>query len=160
MFVLCGRTWGWSAWADLSLPPILCPCRSECDGLSIASIIVKPLPKLIGGSGDLIGTTREVWKCAEAYRSDHPGFVLAAFIIVYVLFQTFAIPGPIVLSILSGALYPRWEGCFLGPCCWGLKVHGRGCSCVAAIPVGGARGVVVQGPPFGFVQEVLGAGVA
>jgi hypothetical protein len=83
------------------------PTRSECDGLSVASIIVKPLPKLVGGSGDLIGTTREVWKCAEAYRSDHPVFVLAAFVIVYVLFQTFAIPGPIVLSILSGALYPR-----------------------------------------------------
>ena len=82
--------------------------RPECDGLSLLSIVVKPLPKAIGGDGDLIGTTRAVWQCAEAYRSDHPAFVLAAFAIVYIVFQTFAIPGPIVLSILSGALYPRW----------------------------------------------------
>ena len=79
----------------------------ECDGLSLLSIVVKPLPRLVGGGGDVIGTTRDVWRCAEAYRHDHPSFVVAAFALVYVMFQTFAIPGPIVLSILSGALYPR-----------------------------------------------------
>lgn len=68
--------------------------------------MLKPLPAFIGGSGDLLGATREAWQCAEAYRQDYPLFVLAAFASVYIVFQAFAIPGPIVLSILAGALYP------------------------------------------------------
>ena len=68
---------------------------------------MKPLPAFLGGTGDVFGTTRDVWHCAEAYRAGHPAFVLAAFVSVYVVLQAFAIPGPIVLSILSGALYPR-----------------------------------------------------
>jgi hypothetical protein len=77
-----------------------------CNDVSITSIIVKPLPTALGGTGDVVAATREVWACAEAYRASHGGYVLACFAAVYVVLQAFAIPGPIVLSILSGALYP------------------------------------------------------
>jgi hypothetical protein len=63
------------------------------------------------GTGDVLQTTKDVWRCAEAYRTHHPAFVVVAFVLVYVTFQTFAIPGPIVLSILAGALYPRYQRC-------------------------------------------------
>ena len=46
-----------------------------------------------------------MWQCADAYRVQYPYFVLSAFCIVYITLQTLAIPGPIVLSVLSGALY-------------------------------------------------------
>ena len=68
--------------------------------------MIKPLPVALGGTGDVFKATREVWVCAEAYKGTHPGFVLAAFASVYIMLQAFAIPGPIVLSILAGALYP------------------------------------------------------
>jgi hypothetical protein len=85
------------------------PLRSDkCVGLSPLSVIHKPLPKLLGGTGDVFGVTREVWACAEVYQAQHPQLVLATFALVYIVLQTFAIPGPIVLSILSGAMYPRF----------------------------------------------------
>eukprot|EP00397_Hematodinium_sp_SG-2012_P034645 GEMP01037171.1.p1 GENE.GEMP01037171.1~~GEMP01037171.1.p1 ORF type:complete len:316 (+),score=48.49 GEMP01037171.1:71-1018(+) len=46
------------------------------------------------------------YQCASVYRTSNEYFLLAGFILTYVTLQTFAIPGPIVLSVLSGALYP------------------------------------------------------
>ncbi|KAG5192935.1 snare associated Golgi protein-domain-containing protein [Tribonema minus] len=48
----------------------------------------------------------ELWLCAEAYREQNPGFMVTAFVSLYIALQSFAIPGTIILSILSGALYP------------------------------------------------------
>uniref|UniRef100_M4C042 VTT domain-containing protein n=1 Tax=Hyaloperonospora arabidopsidis (strain Emoy2) TaxID=559515 RepID=M4C042_HYAAE len=53
-----------------------------------------------------MGTVQGLWLCASQYRDHHAGFVLSSFCIVYITLQTFAIPGPIVLSILAGAMYP------------------------------------------------------
>lgn len=49
---------------------------------------------------------KQLYECASVYRQDNEGTLLIGFILTYVLFQTFAIPGPIVLSVLAGALYP------------------------------------------------------
>ncbi|RHY28912.1 hypothetical protein DYB32_005602 [Aphanomyces invadans] len=64
------------------------------------------LPKFLGGRDDKLGTVTSLWKCASLYQEQHSSFVVASFALVYVSLQTFAIPGPLILSILSGALYP------------------------------------------------------
>lgn len=64
------------------------------------------LPTWLHGRNDKIGTVRSLWSCTNQYKEEHPVFVLLSFCIVYITLQTFAIPGPIVLSILSGAMYP------------------------------------------------------
>ena len=53
-----------------------------------------------------MGTVQGLWHCARQYREHHAGFVLCSFCLVYITLQTFAVPGPIVLSILAGAMYP------------------------------------------------------
>lgn len=45
-------------------------------------------------------------QCARDYQQGHASYVLAAFCVVYIVLQALAIPGPIVLSVLAGALYP------------------------------------------------------
>jgi len=48
--------------------------------------------------------------CANAYKSTHEGFLLMGFVVTYVTFQSFAIPGGmcLLLNILAGAIYPIW----------------------------------------------------
>ncbi|TMW60784.1 hypothetical protein Poli38472_000826 [Pythium oligandrum] len=81
----------------------------ECEPISISYVITGVLPTWLNGRNDKMGTVRGLWACANQYKEHHPGFVLASFCIVYIALQTFAIPGPIVLSILSGAIYPFWQ---------------------------------------------------
>lgn len=68
-------------------------------------MITGVLPTWMNGRNDKMGTVQGLWECANKYKEHHPGFVVASFCIVYISLQTFAIPGPIVLSILSGAMY-------------------------------------------------------
>ncbi len=49
----------------------------------------------------------------QIYTEHHFYHVLAAFCSVYITLQTFAIPGPIFLSILSGALFGGINGFLL-----------------------------------------------
>ena len=92
--------------ACLPVPLTPVPARSsQCDRISIEFLANGIAPKWVGGRSDVFGTTRELWQCADAYRVQYPYFVLSAFCIVYITLQTLAIPGPIVLSVLSGALY-------------------------------------------------------
>jgi membrane protein YqaA with SNARE-associated domain len=72
----------------------------------VSYVINGVLPKWLNGRDDKMGTVQGLWQCASQYREHHAGFVLSSFCIVYIALQTFAIPGPIVLSILSGAMYP------------------------------------------------------
>ena len=44
-------------------------------------------------------------------------YVVCLFCLVYIFLQSFAIPGPIVLSIISGAIFGRWTGLFLVTIC-------------------------------------------
>lgn len=44
-------------------------------------------------------------------------YVVTLFCFLYLLLQSFAIPGPLVLSILAGALFGRWEGLFYVSTC-------------------------------------------
>lgn len=46
-------------------------------------------------------------QCAKDYDAEHPYVVIAAYCIVYIVLQAFAIPGPIVLSVLAGAVYDQ-----------------------------------------------------
>lgn len=74
--------------------------------ISVGYMIKGVLPKVLGGRNDKLGTVKQLWQCATQYKQKNPNTTVAAFSIVYIALQTFAIPGPIVLSILSGALYP------------------------------------------------------
>jgi membrane protein YqaA with SNARE-associated domain len=78
----------------------------ECEKISVQYIIQGVLPTWMNGRNDKMGTVKGLWKCANRYKDQNPSFVLSSFALVYITLQTFAIPGPIVLSILSGAMYP------------------------------------------------------
>lgn len=78
---------------------------SECAGLSVTAVWRGMFPRMVGGEGDLLGTARRVWLCADAYQRLSPEFVLAVYCATYVGMQAFAIPGPLVLSIIAGALW-------------------------------------------------------
>lgn len=80
-----------------------------CKPISLSYVIKGVLPTWLNGRNDKMGTVQGLWACASQYNEEHPGYVLASFCIVYITLQTFAIPGPIVLSILSGAIYPFWQ---------------------------------------------------
>lgn len=53
-----------------------------------------------------IGDAKQLGIILKKYSNDHFYIVLIAFFSTYVFLQTFAIPGSIFLSILSGFLYP------------------------------------------------------
>lgn len=80
--------------------------RPACEPISVKYIISGVIPKFLGGRDDKLGTVQDLWRCATHYKASYPNYALGSFCIVYISLQTFAIPGPIVLSILSGALYP------------------------------------------------------
>jgi uncharacterized membrane protein YdjX (TVP38/TMEM64 family) len=72
---------------------------------------------------------------AHRYRDDHYWSVFAAFCEVYIFFQAFGIPGPLLLSILAGPLFGVWRGGLLvsvlatagASLCYGLSYFlGRG----------------------------------
>lgn len=94
-----------------------CAHSSECEDISVAYVINGVLPTWMNGRNDKMGTVQGLWQCAGKYKEHHPGFVLSSFCIVYIALQAFAIPGPIVLSILSGAMYPFLEAQLLVAFC-------------------------------------------
>lgn len=89
----------------------------ECAPISISYVISGVLPTWLNGRNDKMGTVQGLWACANQYKTQYPGFVLTSFCVVYITLQTFAIPGPIVLSILSGAMYPIWQAQLLVSFC-------------------------------------------
>lgn len=46
-------------------------------------------------------------KCVDGMQENHDSSILATFSAIYIVLQALAIPGPIILSLLSGALYPK-----------------------------------------------------
>lgn len=81
----------------------------ECSSLSPTSLWWGMFPKFVGGEGDVLGTARRAWLCADAYQRLSPEFVLTAYCAAYVGMQAFAIPGPLILSIIGGALWGVWK---------------------------------------------------
>jgi len=59
-------------------------------------------------------------KVLSAYKDDHFGHIVLGFFAIYNFLQTFAIPGSIFLSILSGFLFPFPLACFLVSLCSAL----------------------------------------
>ncbi len=85
------------------LPP------ASCDDVSVAWMVKGSLPDAMGGRGDVLGTVKSLKVCVSEYDRLHPTWTLIVYSSVYVALQAFAIPGPLILSILSGALwsYPK-----------------------------------------------------
>ena len=70
----------------------------ECKGVNLGWVIANAKDP---------ATHKTLYDCASVYRQGNESTLLIGFVLLYVLFQVFAIPGPpLVLSILSGALYP------------------------------------------------------
>jgi len=91
-----------------SAPPS--PKGGACSGVSLFWLIK-------GCGTNLLTTLQESWICAEAYNAAHPNYTLGIICALYIGLQSFAIPGPLVLSILSGALYGFWGGQLLIASC-------------------------------------------
>lgn len=89
----------------------------SCQTISISWFLKSALPKAVGGTGDLLGSASQLYRCAQVIQAEHPVFVLTAYISTYVLLQAFAIPGPVILSVLAGALYGSLKGQLLIACC-------------------------------------------
>ena len=89
------------------------PPGGKCDNVGLMWLVKG------AGPSRLISTLEEAWGCAVAYRGAHPSFTLAIVCALYIGLQTFAIPGPIVLSVLAGALYGFWGGQLLIAICAG-----------------------------------------
>lgn len=91
--------------------------RKICDDMNLQFLISGILPSFLGGRNDKLGTVKTLWTCAQAYQELYPGYTLASFMITYISMQAFAIPGPIVLSILAGALFPFfWAQVIVATC--------------------------------------------
>lgn len=91
-------------------PPIPAAGAVACSHLSWSSVAAALLPKPLGGTGDIGTIALRGWQCAEAYHVESPSHVLVAMSALYVGLQAFAIPGPLVLSIVSGAVFGVWRG--------------------------------------------------
>ena len=67
------------------------------------------------------GVAISLMKCGNAFQVDHPNYVTGAFVICYITLQTFAIPGPIILSVLAGVFYDSvYVGVGIVACCCAL----------------------------------------
>lgn len=56
---------------------------------------------------------RLIHEVVEKYSEDNATFTLISFCYLYVFMQSFAIPGPVFLSILSGAIFGGVKGFFI-----------------------------------------------
>ena len=84
--------------------------RAECKALGVLAVIRGAIPESIGGSSEgVIETAHLIASCAKSYQAHHPNSVLGAMSVTYIGLQTFAVPGPIILSVVAGAIYPFFE---------------------------------------------------
>ena len=54
-------------------------------------------------------TAHTLSQCATKYDEVHPSWTLVLYVAVYLVLQSFAIPGPLILSLISGVLWPLWK---------------------------------------------------
>jgi len=71
----------------------------SCEGVSAWWVIM---------NGRDPGSVEKAMRCAQDYKKEHEGFLLLGYILTYVTFQSFAIPGGmcLLLNILAGAVFP------------------------------------------------------
>jgi uncharacterized membrane protein YdjX (TVP38/TMEM64 family) len=62
-----------------------------------------------GAVGDAKRTALILSECATRYDEAYPAWTLILYVSVYLLLQAFAIPGPLILSLVSGMLWPLWK---------------------------------------------------
>nr|CAB3267099.1 transmembrane protein 41B [Phallusia mammillata] len=67
---------------------------------------------------------KELGRVLSKYKDTYYFEVMSAFFITYIFLQTFAIPGSVFLSILSGFLYPFYIALFLVCLCSGIGATG------------------------------------
>ena len=79
---------------------------TACTRLSLSSTLMHALPRSLGGGGGgAVGAAARLSRCASAFQSVAPGWCIAAYVYAYVSLQALAIPGPLLLSVLAGAVY-------------------------------------------------------
>ena len=61
--------------------------------------------KIMNYKSSVKGVATSLMKCGNAFQVNHPNYVTGSFVICYILIQTFAITGPIILSVLAGVFY-------------------------------------------------------
>ena len=93
------------------------PALEACADVSLRTVAGGAIPRALGGGGDVLGTAAVLWRCADAAQRQAPESTLAVFIALYCGLQAFAIPGPLVLSIVAGALYGLAKGQLLIAAC-------------------------------------------
>ncbi|CAK8686313.1 unnamed protein product [Clavelina lepadiformis] len=71
-----------------------------------------------------IEDAKELGRVLSKYKDSNYYEVITAFFITYIFLQTFAIPGSVFLSILSGFLYPFYLALFLVCMCSGIGATG------------------------------------
>lgn len=57
-----------------------------------------------------LGTLLEQREVILRYAATSPGIVAVCFCMAYLVMQSLAIPGTLVLSVLAGAIYGHWRG--------------------------------------------------
>jgi uncharacterized membrane protein YdjX (TVP38/TMEM64 family) len=88
--VACVGVWSCAPAAD----------RQVCDAdLGVGWLVTAVL------RGQTESAVRNLSTCARAYDAEHPSWTMLLYVMAYATLQTFAIPGPIVLSLLTGALW-------------------------------------------------------
>lgn len=80
--------------------------QPQCAGVDAAYMAKIGLPSALGGFDKKLEKLRQTWVCAEAYQQKNYTYTLIAFASFYVTLQAIAMPGSLILSILSGALFP------------------------------------------------------
>jgi len=92
----------------MCLAPV--PKGDSCKDVSIVWLIT-------GFTRDLSVTLKKSWICVAEYQKDNSLYTMGVFCSLYISLQSFAIPGPIVLSVLGGALYGFFGGQLIIACC-------------------------------------------
>jgi uncharacterized membrane protein YdjX (TVP38/TMEM64 family) len=91
--------------------------ESLCEHANLRTLLRSSLPKALGGEGDALAGAKKIFGCARVYRDHHEAFVLAVFAYTYVSLQMLAIPGTILLSVLSGMIWPVGVAQLVVACC-------------------------------------------
>lgn len=71
-----------------------------------------------------IDDAKELGRVLSKYKNTYHYEVMSAFFVTYIFLQTFAIPGSVFLSILSGFMYPFYIALFLVCMCSGIGATG------------------------------------
>lgn len=77
------------------------PASTHCEGITVWWILTH---------GRNPASIEKTMLCAQAYQQEHQGYLILGFMLTYVVFHSFAIPGGmcLFLNILAGATFPLY----------------------------------------------------